>query len=73
MYKRLRYLLSEGFAVENVAGYDTPTGSDKPGRGTITYIRPMPHGVRRLVTEEFSVTGLEVKRCTALFLRTSMG
>ena len=70
MIHRLRYLLAEGFEVGNISGYDAPSGSQEPGRGTITYVNVKPDGSRRLATEEFQLSQGEAKRCSRLFLRS---
>ncbi len=72
MLKRLRYLLAEGFEVGNIACYDAPAGSEGPGRGTLTYVTINENGVRRLVSEDFEVTGREAQRCSKVFLKSML-
>lgn len=69
MLKRLRYLMAEGFEVGNISCYDAPAGSDGPGRGKLTYVRINEGGERRLLSEEFEVTGREAERCSKVFLK----
>jgi hypothetical protein len=68
MLTRLRYLLNEGFEVGNISGYDATDKHEELGRASITFVKVNEEGVRRLVTEEFSVDAAEAEACSRLFL-----
>ena len=70
MLARLRYVLEEGFEVAMLSGYDAPFGSEELGMARMTYVEVMVDGSRRMVTEEFQVTEVEMELCSRLFLES---
>ena len=65
MLVRLRYLLEEGFEIGSISGYDDPASESN---ARLTYVETFPDGSRQLRSENFSVNGEEMEKCSNLFL-----
>ena len=60
MLARLRYLLAEGFDVQQVDG---TFGSDLAGQASIRYQMPMPDGSLRRYSEHYYIDRAELEAC----------
>lgn len=65
MLARLRYLLSEGFDVSSLSGYDDASGE---ANAKITFLERLPERPPQLRSELFFVDSEEMEQCSALFL-----
>lgn len=65
MFKRLCYLVAEGFEICSISGYDTP---DADANAKIVYRFQLPDGQWRIRSEEFYVEASEGEACGRLFL-----
>jgi hypothetical protein len=70
MLGRLRYLLTEGFEVASLSGYDDKSGN---GNAKILYIIRDEKSAPHLVSEVFDVDREEMEQCSKLFLSTMYG
>jgi len=64
MYKRLLYLVAEGFEICSISGYD----GDTPENGQILYRFRNAGGQWRLRSEQFHVDGRESEACGEFFI-----
>jgi hypothetical protein len=67
MLARLRYLISEGFEIASLSGYDDDSGE---GNARITFLEREATGGRRIRSEIFDVDAAEMERCSMLFIST---
>lgn len=65
MFKRLCYLVAEGFEICSIAGYDADEGEPN---AKILYRTKNARGQWRLRSEEFVVSARESTACADLFL-----
>lgn len=65
MLARLRYLITEGFVVSSLSGYDDASGE---GNAAIMFIERDSHGAKRVRSEIFDVDSDEMEACSNLFL-----
>ena len=65
MYARIRYLITEGFPVCSISGYDDYSGE---GNAKLMYVEIDRNGRRLLRSEIFDVDGREMEYCSKLFL-----
>ena len=70
MYRRLQYLLAEGFSVSMLTGPDHWDDVHFEGKARVTYTFTDAAGKVRLHSEEFDVTPTEWQECAGLFLKT---
>lgn len=64
MLARLRYLISEGFEVSSISGYDDASGQ---GNAKIMYLRN-EGGTQKVCSEIFDVSSQEMQKCSDLFI-----
>jgi len=64
MLARLRYLISEGFEVSSISGYDDASGE---GNARIMYLRKTETGPK-VCSEIFEVDSDEMQQCSDLFI-----
>lgn len=72
MYRRLKYLLAEGFTVSMITGPDHWEDVHFTGVAKITYTARQEDGKMRLHSEEHEVTPGEWRQCADLFLRAKV-
>ena len=65
MLARLRYLLTEGFDVSSLSGYDSDSGE---GNAVIMFTERDRRGTKRVRSEIFDVDGDEMEACSSLLL-----
>jgi len=65
MLARLRYLLTEGFEVASLSGYDDDSGQ---GNAKILFVQRDETGTPRVSSEIFDVDHEEMEACSKLFL-----
>jgi len=64
MLSRLRYLISEGFEVSSISGYDDDSGE---GNAKIMYLRTGDSSPK-ICSEIFNVDSDEMQKCSDLFI-----
>ena len=65
MFARIRYLITEGFEVASISGYDDDSGE---GNAKVMFVEQGRNGLRRLRSEIFNVNSEEMESCANLFL-----
>jgi hypothetical protein len=65
MLARIRYLITEGFEVASISGYDDDSGE---GNAQLMFIELWSNGSRRIRSEIFDVESEEMEQCSNLFL-----
>jgi len=65
MLARIQYLITEGFEVSSISGYDDDSGG---GNAKVMFIELGRNGIRRIRSEIFDVESEEMEQCSNLFL-----